>query len=241
MDAGSWLGVAGVAVGVAGIVAAYGLYIKGRQQPAMTWAVRKTRIVDPGDRDDIEVRHQGEPVPRVSQAAVTIWNSGTGTLEPDHVPALDPIVIRIAEGRVLTVVAEGPSPANGVRCETTDDVSVRLVFDYLDPRDEAIVTIAHTGPRGVDVDVSGTIKGAGAVRHFDYRSWAWQDALGLLLLPVLVVIVLVPLEAMDRGYSTWVVGALIALGGGVYVVGFRLLNRFEARRRRLVGGYLDSV
>ena len=101
---------------------------------------------------------QDKDVQRLAQATFVLWNAGTEVLRGEDLIEADPLRIVVAEGRVLAChVALTSSDATSVRlCSVVGDPESRVLYDYLNPGDGAVLDVLHDGTK---TGIIGTAKG----------------------------------------------------------------------------------
>lgn len=153
------LGVAGVIVGIVGAVVGI---VYGRSRG---WPVFKqvgNSVVTAAPEEHITVQHAGKDVPRVTRTRIAFWNAGHRTLDGSMVVADYPVKFNFKGGTTeilsLAVIQES-DPANGFAAVADPSNSaVAISFDYLEPRQGALLEVLHTSDRWGAV-ATGKIKG----------------------------------------------------------------------------------
>jgi hypothetical protein len=96
---------------------------------------------------------------------IVFWNSGKDELRDSDFPAGDPF--RVCVGDALEIlessIIQSTSDACACKLHARDKRSFSIGFDFLDPRDGAVLQIAHTGTSSEDVALKGRIVGAGKI------------------------------------------------------------------------------
>jgi hypothetical protein len=153
---GAVLGLLAIVVG--GVVAWW--FARG---PRLVMQVSGSTLVSsPTDRR-IKVLYEDSPVPRVTQSLVWLWREGRGTIRGSDVVSEDHHAEGARRGRVLeaALLTESRS-TNGVSVAPADGepcAAVRVGFNYLDPRQGAVIEVLHTAESPTDVEATGTIMG----------------------------------------------------------------------------------
>ena len=121
---------------------------------------------------DVEIKHLGRSLPRVTLTRVVFWNAGREPIRPDDLLQDDPIAIRLPRGSSLiraSVRRAAPAAAGFfVQPETirNGETLVHLRFAFLDRGHHAVIDILHTGGVNEEVKISGTVIGVPAgIRH----------------------------------------------------------------------------
>jgi len=103
-------------------------------------------------------------VERVTQSLVWLWREGRGTIKGSDIVAADPITVRVPPGdRILdaAILAQSKSTnAVSIRFDVTDpEAGAELAFEYLDPRQGAVIEVLHTAQSPESVELTGTVMG----------------------------------------------------------------------------------
>lgn len=146
-------GWVGTAIGAIGVALAIIFHLKSRHRPGLAFAAHDVSVIGRGGAafpDDVEVRFGGAVVPQLTSTMVFVWNSGNRTLIGKNVVEADPLRVVLPEGsRVLKCeVGVTNRRFNGWRTGPCESGSVSVGFDYLDPRDGAVIAVLHTGGLG---------------------------------------------------------------------------------------------
>jgi hypothetical protein len=174
LDAGDTV-LAVLAFSASGLFA-YLLYRLSLRDPRPTYTITGNVLVRSAPRRGIEVRMEGQDVPRVTRSILLIWNSGRGTIRQADVPEGAPLTI-IVQGadRVLNAaVVAVTRPEIGFRLESVNRGELELTFHHLDHRDGATVEILHTGSDPYGLTLAGTVAGTKG-RFEEIRSPLWDD------------------------------------------------------------------
>jgi hypothetical protein len=163
MTGAALLALIGVVLGVLGIVAAIGAaWWFGRGSRVVT-QVSGTTLISAPDNDHIKVLYDHHQVRRVTQSFIWLWREGRGTVRGTDVVLADPVTINVPKGiRILNVsVAAQTNDTNNVKvvADSLDETRAVVTFDYLDPRQGAVIEVLHTGERPGETTLSGTIMG----------------------------------------------------------------------------------
>jgi hypothetical protein len=132
--------------------------------PRLVMQVSGSTLVSRPSDHRISVLYRDKPVPRVTQSLVWIWREGRGTIRAGDIVPADPITLYVPNGdHVLDAdVLAQSKDTNGVSVKVgTDDVDGRIGinFEYLDPRQGALIEVLHTAESPTEISVSGTIIG----------------------------------------------------------------------------------
>jgi len=165
-----WLVVTSYVIGILGVVLAVVFYYKSRKVKSPLYASKTTNIISARDlaknARGLEIFFRGEGVENLSVTRVAFWNGGSDTINYSDVPSSDPIVVCLREEcRIFEASVDAKKAANEFGVSIDDPTRVRLLFDYIDKNDSAILRILHTGTSSLDVQVKGSVKGAGPLKN----------------------------------------------------------------------------
>jgi len=132
--------------------------------------------------EHLKIIYINQPIENLTITKILFWNRGCETINRQDIPQLDPLTIRVKNGLEIldAKITYVKNPANQFSLIFSDDNSwINLEFDYVDKDEGAIVQVMHTGTSESDVQISGTIKGVGKLKHKP-----WQDINFIPLLPL---------------------------------------------------------
>jgi hypothetical protein len=153
----------GSLIGLIGILIAIVSWLSSRARSRLASQVNSLQLLgsNPALPNEIEFLFKGSVVPKVTLSRVAIWNMGNTTLRRDQIIATDPVRITTTEGsivleaRILKRTRQVNDFSVGLRHGFANEVECQ--FDYLDPRDGAVVEVIHTGNE--QINVVGTLRG----------------------------------------------------------------------------------
>ncbi len=157
------LALAGVILGVLGVVAAIGAAWWFGRGPRIVMQVSGTTLISAPKNDHIKVLYDNNQVPRVTQSFIWLWREGRGTVRGTDVTSMDPVAVNVPNTvRILDVsILAQTEDTNKVEIVRDPLAETRAVvtFEYLDPRQGAVIEVLHTGEGPDATTVSGTIMG----------------------------------------------------------------------------------
>ncbi len=166
MDVSLFLAAVGTAVAIVSILVAYVFYRKGQRVRKPSWDIRSENLItDYAKRlPGIEVVYLGQQVGNLTVSKVMFWNDGRETVRHEDVAEADPIrVVSKAPAAILSAeVLQVNSEPNSFSVSLEPAVKAAyLHFEYIDHGEGAVIQVIHSGRSSEDVDVIGTVKGAG--------------------------------------------------------------------------------
>lgn len=162
-----WWGFVGCIIALFTTVLAIILYFKSKKVKLPRYAIRSTNIV----RDlsskfgSLEMRYSGKSIENFTATKILFWNAGSDTIDNRDIASSDPITVHVKEDyKILdSKILHEKNKANNFSITTYSDQSyILLEFDYIDKDEGAVIQLIHTGRSGKDIEVQGTVKGAGA-------------------------------------------------------------------------------
>lgn len=247
---GILVGLIGLTVGILGIV----MTVRSRRRCHVTTISEDFALIgaDAVYPDEIEVRYRGVQVPKVTASIVWIWNSGNTTVRRTDIVPDDPLRFQFS-GDVLNVAVRTVTrDVIGISALTSPKRSTVLVtFEFLDPRDGAILEVLHDG--GIESPKSlGTI--IGLPEGLDYRPlgrgrrWKVKSdvgafvfagtliALGCFFALVMSALGILGVVSLENSPSVGAVALLLILGVGATLFA---VSGWEYKRGLAVPSALD--
>jgi hypothetical protein len=171
---------------------AYLLFARQLRDPRPMYVVTGNLVVEGREEDDIDIFHDGRPVPRVTRTLIVLWNSGRGSIRREDVRR--PITFTTPDEQVLRAnVVTSTRDETGVAFSVPTLDSVEISFSHLDDLDGFCLEILHTGSDPFDVKSSGIIvgvkRGLRLVRSPLYRDDRFAIAVSGMALVVFAIAV----------------------------------------------------
>ena len=254
----AWFGTAIAALGIIiGLVVALVIYRASEIGARPVYSRRSFRVIGFNKDEflkDVEILYRGKHVDRLTRTHVIFWNSGKRIIRGSDIVADDAVRCELSPGALALEVRviKHTRDANNFTAIIDDNSQNRVLlnFDYLDPRDGAVVELLHTDSVR-DPSVKGTIRGVpkgmldwGSRPTFDSpfplllrlpktSKLAKGLAAGLMVVGLVFIIfgVAAPelLKHMDNSAPTpfalrlvlWTTGTIYAASGGFFLFSFR--------------------
>lgn len=178
LNANPWLNLAGILVGLIGIGLAILFFAKSQRKGKPCYAILSSNLVrDFASRfEALEVRYRGEAISNFTSTNVAFWNDGKESIRKEDIPATDPLMVKISEEyQILDVYRLFPEKSpNQFEEQLSDDKQYVLIkFDYIDPDEGVVLKLLHTGTSSDDIELSGTIIGAGSPKKRRIRPFVF--------------------------------------------------------------------
>ena len=152
----------GTLIGIVGILLSIYFYRKDKIGARLDYQMAELIILDHNNLAlGMSVNYFDKPITRLVKTQIVIWNSGIKTIEGEKIVANDPLKLIFNSSEVLGCnVASTSREINkcAVYKEENKKNSLIFNFDFLDPKDGAVIDILHTGEE-IFAKFTGNIKG----------------------------------------------------------------------------------
>lgn len=165
-----WISALSLFLALLGIVLAIIFFIRSRRTKEPQYVIRSTNLMrDFTSRlEALEMTYAGERISNLTATKLAFWNNGKDTINGSDIASADPLMVKVNDGyKILdSSVLYAKNAANQFSINQSDDGShVLIQFDYLDADEGGVIQLLHTGKSSDDIEVCGTIKGAGKPNH----------------------------------------------------------------------------
>lgn len=148
------------------VVMAIFFYVRSRRSKVPLYTKRSFNIIQDFSTklSYLTVQYKNETVDNLTITKLAFWNDGRQTINMIDIAEADPLRISaIHNSKILSAeVIYSRNPANRFRISDIEQyTSTKLLFDYLDRNEGGVIQIIHTGKSSKDIEVKGTVKGAG--------------------------------------------------------------------------------
>ena len=162
----AWFGTAIAALGIIiGIIVALAIYRASEIGARPVYSRRSFRVIGFNKDEflqDVEILYHGKRIDRLTRTRLIFWNSGKRIIRGSDIVAEDAVRCELSLGALALEVRviKHTRDANKFMARIDDNSQNRVLlnFDYLDPKDGAVVEILHTDSVR-DPAVKGTIRG----------------------------------------------------------------------------------
>jgi hypothetical protein len=164
--------IIGIVLSVIGILTGYIFYIKGQRIKEAAWTIDNFILIKGYSSlvKDLDIKYRGKTIDDLTVTKVVFWNNGNDIIDGTDIKTALPLSIRaVDDTEILEVqILKVSNPANLFTSELEDNrKSARLIFDYLNSNEGAVIQVLHTGASLVNIIVWGEIKG---VKELKYKS-----------------------------------------------------------------------
>lgn len=151
------------------LVLAIIFYLKGKEKKEFSYCLRSSSLIRKNKRkfEKLSVVYDGQAVDDLCVSKFTIWNSGNKTLGREDMVATKELTITASKkNRILDVeLIACTEETNKFSATIVDEHTVKVLFDYVDKREGAVVQILHTGTDDT-LGIDCKIKGGAPIRNF---------------------------------------------------------------------------
>lgn len=171
------------------LLALYALYLTFKSRPVSRLAYDTTDSTIVGEkqapfRTSLKITFEGADVPRATFAQLFIWNDGNQTIRRSDVTPKKPLKLTLPKGeRFLQYsIATMADEAMDASVTASDDGSLFVSFEYIEPGQGFVCDILHTGESGA-LNLIGVLIAAKSpikksrVPIYTLNYWAWMFTL----------------------------------------------------------------
>jgi hypothetical protein len=157
-----WLGIAGLVVGIIGIVLAIYFYYRSKRKVRISYTVDRTQLLGGHANvlpQEVTISYGDAKINNLTKDNLIIWNSGTEPITRTNI--ISPTLICLPDDLKLLKISElksSPSQNHISFLALNDTQKIHLDFEYLEPRQGFNVELLLTG-NGGQPTLSGVILG----------------------------------------------------------------------------------
>jgi hypothetical protein len=224
MDTAFLMNVAGLFLGILGIILAVYFYVKSIRYKRLFYDARSFQLVSEriASISGFTFRYRDEDVRNLSFMRMVVWNSGNDVLHSSDITATDPLRLHFSKA---TTVLQAPvpfvsHPTNNVRATLDPKCrnEVMLSFEYLNPGQGFVLSALFSGTSDDVPCFHGTIKGAdnpkaftGPATGFRYLLSIVDNGAPLLMGVIGALAIELLLDNSSVGFRARIIGIGIAL------------------------------
>jgi len=166
LAANPYIGLGGFIIGVAGLLFSYYVAKRDKKVKNLSHYLFSNTIISDSQSifPKLAVTYDGITLENFTVSKVRIFNSGTETIMPDDIAKSDPIRFCIQQTDKVKMLDSGAiyssDPNNNFRIIQVDENTVEINFDFIEPKDEFVFQVIHTGKDSEVIKTTGTVIGA---------------------------------------------------------------------------------
>ncbi|MEX5393819.1 hypothetical protein ACVH7R_11000 [Acinetobacter baumannii] len=161
----SWVGVIiTLVISIFAIILSVFLYFKSKQKYSLNHYVSSTLLINKNDTEkpeEVEILFAGKSVDKLYKTLIYIWNSGNLTIRRTDLETIDKLRLSIennTEVLSIKIIQVTRDVINFSIDNQIDSKNHEIKFDYLDPKDGAVIEVFHTGDLN-DLKLKGIVIG----------------------------------------------------------------------------------
>jgi len=173
--------------------------------------------------------YAGQGIENLTATKILFWNAGRETIDSEDVA--EKISVHAKNGyKILNAsVVEEKETANKFWVPSYDQSQAQLDFEYIDKDQGAVVQILHTGKSSEDLEIRGTIKGAGKLTRVPIMHPHFvRDTLWLTMITVASAIAFLA-YGISQAQELFVVVSSFAAGSAIGIVSGYVTRFYRSR------------
>jgi hypothetical protein len=186
----TFLGIAGIVLGLIGLASGYIFYRKSLRIKLPMYLMRTENLIrdNVSSMSGLKITYNDHGIANLSITSILFWNNGSETIDEQDRVRSNPLRVSTNEGvQILDAkIAISNNQANRLSVNVDEQGNhAYLFFDYLDKAQGGIIQVTHTGLSSDDLSLHGDIKGAALQKCKDHSQRSWPYLLLTILLFVL--------------------------------------------------------
>jgi hypothetical protein len=126
-----------------------GIHCASRKQP------------DFESKKNLSIHFKGQEINTLNKTWIILWNAGNAEITASQISKQNPLTIECDIGIILDAAITNQTNSDNMvyLVESLDKKSVRISFDYLNPKDGVALELLHSGPNS-QIHITGSIIGS---------------------------------------------------------------------------------
>lgn len=155
-------------IGIVGFVYGFILQRINKEKKELSY-VKKSNALIRGKKSKYEklsIVYAGQQIESVCVSNIVLWSSGNRTLSSSDLVETKEVTVTAADNNVIldVEIVSTSEETNKFSIIKVDDHCVKVIFDYVDPKDGLAIQIIHTGMED-SISLSCKIKGGKPLRN----------------------------------------------------------------------------
>ena len=156
----------GILLSIIGFISAYVYRRKSLKFKDIEIQIVSTNLIEEYEErfPKLSILYENNNLSTITVSRFFLRNSGNDVILESDIAPLDPILLSFQQddGNELLDWAHvySKDPANNIQIEPVGENQLCIKFDFLEPKDYAIIQLLHTGKDSSVIKISGTIIGA---------------------------------------------------------------------------------
>lgn len=175
IDIGTIIGIVGI---IFGLATSFFFYQKGKKKKKLVYNLETTILISESLKkyENLRILYNYDDIKSLNSTNIKIRNVGNDIIEPDDFMPATPIIIKTSGNFLLEDVTKYEisctNSKNRINLEKVDESHLKVVFDFLNPKDEIQITILHTG----NISITGELK-QGEVKNYSNKKYEKNETL----------------------------------------------------------------
>lgn len=166
LAANPYIGLGGFLIGIISLLFSYYVARRDKKIKKLSHVLVSSNIITNNQTifPKLLITYNDEKLDNLTVSKVKIFNPGTETILPVDIAKNDPIRFSLQSNDTVRMLDFGvvysSDPNNNFRITQFDDFTIEINFDFVEPEDEFVFQILHTGKDSSVIKVNGTVVGA---------------------------------------------------------------------------------
>lgn len=166
ITANPYFGLIGFIIGLAGLMYSYYVAKRDHRYKILSRFLVSTNIISKSETlfPKLLIKYDNLDLENLTVIKISIKNIGTDVIKIDDIAQTDPISFSARPESAVRLLDFGityeSDKLNNFKLQKMDNDKVLVTFDYIEPKDVAIIQVLHTGKENKDIVVNGTVIGA---------------------------------------------------------------------------------
>lgn len=158
------------AIAIFGFIFAIISHFSNKEKKEFSYVIKSNALIrkKKSKFDKLMIKYDGQQIEDFYISKITIWNSGNKTINESDMVNSKEITISVEEGDLIldSEVIVTSEETNNFTIRKIDDRTIKVLFDYTDRKDGAVVQIIHTGTSEI-VHIDCKIKGGKPIKNYN--------------------------------------------------------------------------
>lgn len=175
-DFNSIIGILGTIFGLFGIIISIYSIVKSKKTKKLAANTESTVLISEtlNKYENLKISYNNENIESLISSIVRIKNIGSDIVEPTDVAPSSPIIIKTTQKFLFKDASKYEinvsNSKNTAKLSHISETELILNFDFLNPKDEILITLLHTG----DISVHGDLK-SNPIKNYTKKNYEGHE------------------------------------------------------------------
>lgn len=161
-----YFGLVGFLIGIAGLIFSYYIAKRDKRSRELKCMIVSTNLIAKSESlfPKLSIKYDNQDLVSFTSTKIRIKNAGTEVLKMSDIAKSDPITFITKTSNNAFLLDFGiiytSDALNNFSIEKITANSIKLSFDYIEPKDTVVVQLLHTGKENADIEIKGAVIGA---------------------------------------------------------------------------------